>query len=332
MNRDPYSILGVSEGAGQDEIKKAYRKLAKKYHPDANPGDRSAEERFKEIQDAYDIVGDPGKREKYDAAKKGGGAYFGGDEMPGGGFEGGFGGLGDILSGIFGGGFGGRARQSQPAVDLAVPFATAARGGSVEAVMDIPVDCNECGGAGGTGRETCASCGGSGRVTSGHGLFSTSHPCQNCGGRGFTLSKRCSSCGGSGRAGTHDRVTVSVPAGVEDGSVLRISTTAGTVQAMIRVLPDRFLRREGRDIHCDVRITAAQATLGTRVMIRTLDGKVRLKVPEGTQPGTVIRIRGRGAVQRGVQGDQLVHVIVAIPTGLSPGEKALWEQLRTGGR
>ena len=332
MNRDPYSILGVSEGTAQEEIKKAYRKLAKKYHPDANPGDRSAEERFKEIQDAYDILGDPEKRAKYDAAKKGGGAYFGEGGMPGGDFEGGFGGLGDILSGIFGGGFGGRARQPQPTVDLSVPFVVAARGGSVDAVLDIPVDCPECGGAGGTGRETCSSCGGSGRMTSGHGLFSTSHPCQNCGGRGYTLSKRCSSCGGSGRAGTHDRVTVSVPAGVEDGSVLRISTTGGTVQAMIRVLPDRFLRREGRDIHCDVRITAAQATLGTRVMIRTLDGKVRLKVPEGTQPGTVIRIRGRGAVHRGVQGDQLVHVIVGIPTGLSPEEKALWEQIRSTGR
>ncbi|MFO7625886.1 MAG: J domain-containing protein [Candidatus Fermentibacteraceae bacterium] len=332
MNRDPYSILGVSEGAGQDEIKKAYRKLAKKNHPDANPGDRSAEERFKEIQDAYDIVGDPGKRAKYDAAKKGGGAFFGEDGMPGGDFEGGFGGLGDILSGIFGGGFGGRARQAQPTIDLSVPFATAARGGSIETVLNIPVDCTACGGVGGTGRETCASCGGSGRVTSGHGLFSTSHPCQNCGGRGYTLSKRCASCGGTGRAGTHDRVTVSVPAGVEDGSVLRIPTTGGTVQAMIRVLPDRFLRREGRDIHCDVRITAAQAALGARVMIRTLDGKVRLKVPEGTQPGTVIRIRGRGAVQRGVQGDQLVHVVVGIPTGLSPEEKALWEQIKSTGR
>jgi len=332
VNRDPYSILGVSEDAGQDEIKKAYRKLAKKYHPDANPGDRAAEERFKEIQDAYDVVGDSGKRARYDAAKKGGGTFFGQDGMPGGDFEGGFGGLGDILSGIFGGGFGSRARRPQPTVDLAVPFATAARGGSVEAVLNVPVECSACGGVGGTGRETCASCNGSGRMTSGHGLFSTSHPCQNCGGRGYTLSNRCAACGGTGMAGSNDRVTVTVPAGVEDGSVLRIQTAGGTVQAMIRVLPDRFLRRDGRDIHCDVRITAAQAVLGTRVMVRTLDGKVRLKVPEGTQPGTVMRIRGRGAVQRGIQGDQLVHVVVGIPTGLSPGEKALWEQVRSTGR
>lgn len=331
MNRDPYSILGVSEGAGQDEVKQAYRRLAKKSHPDANPGDRAAEERFKEVQDAYDLIGDPEKRARYDAAKKGGGAFFGqgAPEMD---FDGGFGGLGDILSGIFGGGFGGRSRPSPAVVDLSVPFVTAARGGSVDAVLDLPVDCPACGGAGGTGRETCASCGGSGRVTSGHGLFSTSHPCQNCGGRGFTLKNRCSSCTGSGRSGTRDRVTVTVPPGIEDGGILRIQTTGGTVQARVRVLPDRFLRREGRDIHCDVKVTAAQAALGARVMVRTLDGKVRLKIPEGTQPGTVLRLRGRGASQRGVQGDHLVHVVVVIPTGLSPDEKALWEKVRnTGG-
>lgn len=332
MNRDPYSILGVSEGAAQDEVRQAYRKLAKKYHPDANPGNKSAEERFKEIQDAYDVIGDPDKRAKFDAAKKGGGAFFDGG-IPEDGFEGGFGGgLGDILSGIFGGGFGARGRKPAPAVDIAVPFATAARGGNIDADLSIPVDCQECGGLGGTGRESCSSCGGSGHVTSGHGLFSTSHPCQHCGGRGFTLAKRCAACGGSGRVGTHDRVTITVPAGVEDGSILRVQTTGGMVQAMVRVLPDRFLRREGRDIHCEVRITAAQAALGTRVMIRTLDGKIRLKIPEGTQPGTVLRISGRGAVQRGVQGDQLVHVTVAIPTGLSHDEKALWEKIRSSGR
>lgn len=328
MNRDPYSILGVSEAAGQDEIKKAYRKLAKKYHPDANPGDRAAEERFKDVQDAYDIVGDPEKRSKYDAARKGGGFGQDAPEMD---FGGGFGGLGDILSGIFGGGFSGRSRPSQTVVDLPVPFVTAARGGSVDAVLDLPVDCPACGGAGGTGRETCASCGGSGRLTSGHGFFSTSHACQNCGGRGFTLKNRCPSCNGSGRSGTSDRVTVTVPPGVEDGGILRVQTTGGTVQARVRVIPDRFLRREGRDIHCDVKITASQAALGTRVMVRTLDGKVRLKIPEGTQPGTVLRIRGRGALQRGVQGDHLVHVVVMIPKSLKPDEKALWEKIRSSG-
>lgn len=329
MNRDPYSVLGVSEGAGQDEIRQAYRKLAKKYHPDANPGDRSAEERFKEIQDAYDILGDPEKKAAFDTARKGGGDGFSG--IPDMDFSGGFGGLGDILSGIFRGGFGSAAKPSRTVVDLSVPFATAARGGSVETVLDVPENCNQCGGAGGTGREKCSSCGGSGRVTSGHGLFSTSHPCQNCGGRGFTLKTRCSSCGGTGRVNTRNRVTVSIPPGVEDGSMIRVSTTGGTVQALVRVSPDGFLRREGRDIHCDVKISAAQAALGAKVMVRTLDGRIRLKIPPGTQPGTVLRIRGRGAVQRGVQGDQLVHVRVGVPTRMSPEEKTLWEQIRKAG-
>lgn len=331
MNRDPYSTLGVSESAGQDDIRQAYRKLAKKYHPDANPGDRNAEERFKEIQEAYDILGDPEKRSQFDDARKSGGTFFrqGGPDMD---FQGGFGGLGDILSGIFGGGFGGKPRPRSTVVDLAVPFATAARGGTVEAVLEVPRECRICGGVGGSGRETCASCGGSGRVNSGHGFFTTSHACQNCGGRGYTLKDVCGACQGSGRAASRERVTVTVPPGVEDGSVLRIPLGGVNAQAAVRVLPDRFLRREGRDIHCDVLITAPQAALGTRVMVRTLDGRVRLKIPEGTQPGTVIRIRGRGAVQHGVQGDQLVHVQVRIPSGLSLRERELWENLRRSGR
>jgi molecular chaperone DnaJ len=331
VNRDPYSTLGVSESAGQDEIRQAYRKLAKKNHPDANPGDRNAEERFKEIQEAYDILGDPEKRRQFDEARKGGGAFFrqGGQDMD---FQGGFGGLGDILGSIFGNGFGGKPRPGRTMVDLSVPFAAAARGGSVETVLEEPRECRVCGGAGGSGRETCASCGGRGRVTTGHGFFSTSHVCQNCGGRGYTLKDVCGACQGSGRTVSGERVTVAVPPGVEDGSVLRIPMGEGNVQAVIRVLPDRFLRREGRDIHCDVLITAPQAALGTRVMVRTLDGRVRLKIPEGTQPETVIRIRGRGAVQHGVQGDQLVHVKVRIPTGMSPRERELWENLRGAGR
>ncbi|MEN8208129.1 MAG: J domain-containing protein [Candidatus Fermentibacteria bacterium] len=329
MNTDLYSILGADETATQEELKKAYRKLAKKYHPDANPGDKNAEERFKEISDAYDILGTVEKREKYDQLRKGGGGYSweeaGG--QPGESFGGG--GLADILRSMFGGGFSagggfGQRRAQQHPIVVSVPFITAAIGGTVTANLQMPSMCPVCMGAGGSGEETCNQCGGSGRLQQGQMVM----PCQTCGGAGKTYKDVCSRCHGTGSVNSSETVEINIPAGSDDGTVLRLATPSRkTVIVKLRVTPDKFFRRDGRNIHCTVKVTAPQAVLGTKLKIRTLDGKIVLKIHPGTQPGTVLRIQGKGIPYRGTKGDQLVHVEVSLPSSLSEEEKAIWEKL-----
>lgn len=331
MNRNLYAVLGVEETATQEEMKKAYRALAKKYHPDANPGNRQAEERFKEISEAWDILGDPEKKQQYDLMRSGGpGAW-----PPEG--EGGFdaGGIEDILRSMFGGGFdfgGGadgfsRRSSARPTVTVRVPFQTAAAGGRLRTRVQVPSTCPACMGAGGSGERKCASCGGSGRTQQGQMVM----PCHRCGGRGSTFSSVCATCGGSGEVAGEEEIEIEVPPGSDDGSVFRAAAGSGrSILVKLRVGQDRFLSREGRDIHCTIGISAPQAVLGTKLKIRTLDGKVLLRVQPGTQPGTVLRLPGKGVVYRGARGDQLVHVEVSLPRTVSDEEKALWERLQAG--
>lgn len=331
MNRNLYAILGVEETATQEEMKKAYRSLAKKFHPDANPGNRQAEERFKEISEAYDILGDTEKRKQYDLMRSGGpGAWPQGGEA---GFDSGGGGIEDILRSMFGGGFDfgkgaadgfSRRSSSRPTVTVQVPFQTAAAGGIVHARVQVPSTCPACMGAGGSGEKKCGACGGSGRVQQGQMVLA----CHQCGGRGSVFSSVCSSCGGSGEVSATEEMNLDVPPGSDDGSVFRAATGSGrTILVKLRVAQDPFLWREGRDIHCIVSISASQAVLGTKLKIRTLDGKVLLRVHPGTQPGTVLRIPGRGVMYRGARGDQLVRVDVVLPKSVTAEEKAIWEKL-----
>ncbi len=331
MNKDLYSILGVDEKIPQDDLKKAYRKLAKKYHPDANPGDKKAEERFKEVSEAYDILGSKEKREQYDQLRSGGGGFSWSDADGQTGSPFGGGGLADILRSMFGGGGGfstgggfGQKRASRPTVVVSVPFATAALGGTTQVNLELPSMCHICMGAGGSGEKTCSQCGGSGRVQQGQMVM----PCPTCGGAGKTYTDVCSRCHGTGTVTASETVNLDIPAGSDDGSVLRLATPSRkTVLVKLRIIPDSFFRRDGRNIHCSVNISAPQAVLGTKLKIRTLDGKIVLKIHPGTQPGTVLRIPGKGVPYRGAKGDQLVHVGVLLPSSVSEEDKVLWEKL-----
>lgn len=331
MNKDLYSTLGVDEKATQDELKKAYRKLAKKYHPDANPGDKKAEERFKEVSGAYDILGSKDKRKQYDQIRRGGGDFSWSDAGGQASSPFGTGSLADILRSMFGGGSGfdtgggfGQRRASRHTVVVSIPFVTAALGGTVRANLEMPSMCHVCMGAGGSGEETCSQCGGSGRIQQGQMVMF----CQACGGAGKTYTDVCSRCRGTGEITSSETVDLTIPAGSDDGSILRLATPSGkTVIVKLRVIPDNFFRRDGRNIRCTVKISAPQAVLGTKLKIRTLDGKIVLKIHPGTQPGTVLRIPGKGIPYRGTKGDQLVHVEVSLPSSLSEEEKVIWEKL-----
>lgn len=326
MNKDLYSILGVDEKASQEELKKSYRKLAKKYHPDANPGDKKAEERFKEISEAYDILSSKEKREQYDQMRRGGGDFSWGKAGGQGGNPFGEGGLADILRSMFGGGGGGfgQRRASRPTVVVSVPFKTAALGGTVRANLEVPSTCPVCMGAGGSGEESCRQCGGSGRMQQGQMVM----PCPACSGSGRTFKDVCSRCHGTGEVISSEAVNLNIPAGSDDGTVLRLATPSKkTVMIKLRIKPDSFFRRDGRNIHCTVRISAPQAVLGTKLKIRTLDGKIVLKIHPGTQPETILRIPGKGVPYRGTKGDQLVHIEVKVPKSVSEEEKVLWEKL-----
>jgi molecular chaperone DnaJ len=338
VEKDLYSVLGVDENASAEEIKKAYKRLAKKHHPDANPGDKKAEERFKQVSAAYDVLSNPEKRKQYDAMRSGGGSFFEGARPggAGGGFSGLGDNLGDILSSIFGregfgfgagsGGFG--ARRRAPVAEVRVPFKTAALGGRISVDLELPRTCPECGGRGGSGQTTCTACGGSGRSVNRQGGFSTMHVCPVCGGSGTVVQNRCGTCGGRGTVSGTERVAIDVPPGSDDGSILRMSRPDGSqLMIKLRVEADGFLRRKGRDIHCTVKIPASNAVLGTTLKIRTLTGKVKLKVPPGTQPGTQLRLAGQGVPYRGAKGDQIVHVQVVIPKAPTAEEKRLWEKL-----
>ena len=354
--RDYYEVLGVSKDASDDEIKKAYRKVAKQYHPDLNPGDKNAEEKFKEANEAYEVLSDSEKKARYDQYGHAGvdpnfGAGGGGN--PFGGF-GGFGDafdLGDLFGNLFGG-FGGGRQQNPNAprkgstvtANVTISFEEAAKGCKKTVRINRVDTCSVCGGTGcqkGTSAETCKTCGGRGTINvqqrTPFGVMSTTKQCSDCGGRGKTIKNPCNHCHGSGFETKAATVEVDIPAGIDDRQALNVrgggnkglnGGPTGDLRVNINVRPHPFFERDGFDVWCDFTVTYAQAALGDTLFVPTLDGKVKYELPAGTQPGEVFRFRGRGIAQLGGRGrgDQFVRIIVDVPKNLNQKQKELLKQ------
>ena len=344
--RDYYQVLGVAETAPTDEIKKAFRRLAKQYHPDRNPTNPQAAERFKEINEAHDVLSDSDKRKKYDQLRRYGAFAGPGGFGGGGGARRGrtapedsgefdisdLGGLGDIFSSIFGrrGAAGGReAEPEETETQVTIPFRTAALGATVPITLAMPEVCPTCGGSGaakGATINTCPECKGRGTVSFGQGGFAVNRPCPVCRGKGTVPSQRCPTCQGSGEVRVEKRINVEIPAGVEEGTRLRLKNQGpkgrGDLIVEIHIAPDRFFRREGLDLVGVVPINLAQALLGSRIKVRTLDDKrVVLRIPAGTQHGQKFRIPGHGIEKNGRRGDMYVEAHVTLPEKLSAEEQ-----------
>jgi len=374
QTKDYYSVLGVPASATQDEIKKLYRKLAAKHHPDKNPNDPKAAERFKEISEAYQVLGDAEKRKQYDQMRQlgafggfGGGPRRGGPQ-PGAGapfgaggqsfrFEDlgdvGLGGLGDLFSSMFGGGAGGarnaRSRGPERGQDvesqLSIPFRTAALGGKVPIELEVNEECPTCHGSGaapGAKVSTCPECQGRGTISFGQGGFAVQRPCPMCLGKGTVPSERCPTCGGSGEVRSKKKVMITVPEGVDSGTKIRLKGQGargnrngppGDLLITFQVEPDRFFRREGLDVVAPVPINIAQATLGSKINVKTLDGKkVTIKIPQGTANGKRFRVRGQGIKRDDQRGDLIVEVQVRVPEKLTEEqEKAMKEFAEASG-
>jgi len=350
--KDYYQILGVSEDADADAIKKAYRKLAKQNHPDANPDDPASADRFKEISEAYSVLSDPEKRKQYDRMRRftpfeeftaPTGAGGAGPRGRGFSFED-LGGIGDIFSSIFDFGRGRKRQTAQRGRDVEhtveVPFRTAARGGHVTVNVPVTEECATCDGSGarlGTTTNKCPECGGSGQVSLDRGGFAITRPCPACYGRGEIATDPCPSCGGTGHVTSQRRVNLRVPAGVETGSRVRMSGMGergpgggppGDLIIKFEVKSDRFFRRRGLDVYCTVPINIAQATLGSKLRVRTVDGKhVVLRIPPGTDSGTKFRLPKMGIEKDGRMGDQYVEVKVTVPHELDERGRELVKEL-----
>ena len=352
--RDYYDVLGVDKNASQEDIKRAYRKLAMKYHPDRNPDDKNAEEKFKELNEAYEILSDPEKKQMYDqfghAGVNGNAGGFGGQ----GGFSGygGFGGFEDIFGDIFdmfGGGFSSRQRNAPRKgadirKDIENTFEEAAFGTEKTIEFYKDENCDTCNGTGakpGTSKTTCSKCKGTGEIRfvkrTPLGQIINSTICDNCNGEGEITDSPCSNCNGAGLERKLKKVKIKIPAGVDNGTVLPLRGEGepgikggphGDLFVVINVLPHKIFERDGYDIICEMPITFVQAALGDEVEVPTLEGKVKYKIPEGTQSGTVFRLRKRGIQNpRGLgKGDQYVKVIVEVPQNLSEKEKEILRQ------
>jgi molecular chaperone DnaJ len=348
--RDPYKVLGVDKKASTDEIKRAYRKLARQYHPDRNPGDNNAEERFKEVQQANAVLSDPEKRKQYDS----GGGIFGGFD-PGafrnaggaGGF-GGFGGIGDILSDLFGGTGAPGARGGSRAergrdleTEVHISFDQAMEGAQIPVTVPVSAPCPTCHGTGakpGTVPTVCSRCHGRGIESEGQGLFSISQPCSKCGGTGTEIEHPCPTCKGAGQTRQVKRYKVNIPAGVRDGSRVRLAGKGepgrrggppGDLYAVTRVTESPVFRRRGDNLEVDVPITIVEAIRGATVEVPTLTGSKRIRVPAGTQHGTVQRLRGEGPPRLGGKGRGDIHYRLAIdvPRSLSKEQKRAVDDL-----
>ena len=351
--RDYYEVLGVQKGASEEEIKKAYKKMARKYHPDLNPGDKDAEEKFKEVNEAYEVLSDSEKKARYDQFGfagvdpnfgAGGGGWGGG--AGGAGFD--FGDLGDIFGSFFGGGFGGGQTRRNPnapqrgesiRMNLTISFEEAAFGCEKELTVDRYESCETCHGSGaapGTSPETCPDCGGSGVVQTRRqtpmGVFASTAPCSRCGGRGRIIKEPCKDCRGSGMVRRRRKIQASVPAGIDNGQTISIrgqghagknGGPAGDLLVTITVRPHELFRREGTSVLCEAPITFPQAVLGAELEIPTIDGKVKYDIPEGTQSGTTFRLKGKGipALNGRGRGDQYVTVYIETPRNLNREQK-----------
>ena len=346
MAGNPYEVLGVTKNASDDEIKKAYRKLAREFHPDRNPGDDAAEERFKEVQSAYDVLSDPEKRQAYDTFGQAGARGF-----PGGGTDTGgirfeefdLSNLGDLLGGMFGGGRRAATRQPVRGNDLEthvrISFEDSLKGVQVRVPVEAETACSVCHGTGaepGTAPITCPQCGGRGVVSDSQGLFAFSQPCPRCRGNGTIVEKPCRNCRGSGRERTTKRYSVKVPAGAKTGTRVRLkgkgeaghnAGPAGDLFVVVDVEPSALFQRRGSDLLLDVPVTYAEAALGASVEIPTPEGPVALKVPSGTESGKLLRVKGRGAprLKGNGRGDLLARVKVTVPKKLSKAEKEALE-------
>jgi molecular chaperone DnaJ len=339
--KDYYKTLGVAKDANQDEIKKAYRRLARDLHPDRNPGDKQAEEKFKEMQEAYSVLSDPEKRKQYDAGPSmfgGGGFRFDPSSFR----EGGFGGFGDILSDLFGrGGQQQRQRGRDLEAEVRLSFDQAVTGTQVS--VSVPKDeaCPTCGGSGakpGTSPHMCPACQGRGIESEGQGMFSISQPCSQCGGRGTVIDEPCATCGGVGVTHQVKRYRVKVPAGVKDGSRIRLAGKGepgvaggppGDLYVVTRVSESPIFTRKGENLEVEVPITIVEAVRGGTVEVPTLDGTKRIRVPGGTQDGAVQRLRGVGAPKLSGRGRGDIHYRfrVVIPKSLSKEQKEAIEKL-----
>ena len=345
--RDYYEILGVGRSASVDELKKEYRKLALQYHPDRNPEDPEAEERFKEVSEAYAVLSDPGKRRAYDRfGHQGVGMGGAGHGAPDFGDLGSFTDLfNDLFGDIFGArGGGGRRGRGQRGADLRYNLEITLQDvlEGLDAKITIPKmrGCGTCNGSGarpGTGRETCTRCHGTGQMVFQQGFFRISRPCDACAGAGEVIRERCRDCRGSGRVESEQTITVRVPPGVEDGARLRLQGEgeaglaggpAGDLYVVLSVKPHPLFTRDGPDLHCEVPVPFAQAALGAEVEVPTVDGKVTIRIPEGTQSGKVVRLRGKGvpSLASHSRGDQLCRIFVEVPTRLTDRQRQLLEQ------
>lgn len=349
QKRDYYEVLGVSRGASEDEIKKAYKKMARKYHPDLNPGDKTAEEKFKEVNEAYEVLSDADKKARYDQYGHAGvDPNFGAGGF-GGGFDGSFdfGDLGDIFGSFFGGGFGGGRRTNPNApqrgesirMSIAISFEEAAFGCEKAVTVERYETCDTCHGNGcapGTSPEVCPDCHGTGTVQvrrqTPMGVFATSSPCPKCGGKGRIIHQPCKDCRGSGMVRKKKTIQASIPAGIDNGQTISIrgqgnagknGGPAGDLLITITVRPHELFRREGTSVLCEAPITFTQAVLGAELEIPTIDGKAKYTLPEGTQSGTTFRLKGKGipSINGRGRGDQYVTVYIETPKNLNKEQK-----------